>query len=204
MRFSILPRSLPRRLTDPIALAVARTGVTPNMVSAAGFVGNAAAAVLVARGMFVAGGLVMLAASALDLLDGALARATNRATPFGAVFDAVLDRLSEAAVLFGLLLYYQGRGETTPVVLTFAAVTGSILVSYVRARAEIAGLNLKEGFFTRPERVLVLGIGLVAGLAVPALWLLAVLTNVTALQRLYLVWRGLTRRGNGAGGEETP
>ncbi|HEY8450926.1 MAG TPA: CDP-alcohol phosphatidyltransferase family protein [Natronosporangium sp.] len=204
MRFSILPRSLPRRLTDPIALAVARTGVTPNMVTAAGFAGNVLAAVLVARGMFLAGGALVLAASALDLLDGALARATGRATPFGAVFDAVLDRCSEAAVLFGLLLHYQDRGETTPVTLAFAAVTGSILVSYVRARAEIAGLNLKEGFFTRAERVLVLGLGLILGLAVPALWLLAVLTNLTALQRLYLVWRGLTRPPDGAGREGVP
>ncbi len=120
---------------DPIARAVARTGITPNGVTALGLVGNLIAAWLAADGRWLAAGLVMLVGSGLDLLDGALARATGRVTPFGAVFDAVLDRYSEAVVLLGLVVYYADRDAYVQVVLLFAAVTGSILVSYVRARA---------------------------------------------------------------------
>jgi CDP-diacylglycerol--glycerol-3-phosphate 3-phosphatidyltransferase len=190
-KFTLLPHSLPQRLVNPVALAVARTGVTPNTITVLGFLGNLGAAVLVARGEFLAGGLVVLAASALDLLDGALARATGRVTRFGAVLDAVLDRLSEAAVLGALVFYYAALDRREEVALAFAAAVGSIMVSYVRARAESHGLELKEGLFTRPERVIVLALGLIIDQTRIALWILAVLANLTALQRLYVVWRRL-------------
>ena len=178
----------------PIARAVARTGITPNGGTALGFAGNAVAAVLAGSGQLALAGVVMLAASALDLIDGALARATGRVTPFGAVFDAVLDRYSEAVVLLGLLVYYADRDADVQVALLFAAVTGSVLVSYVRARAETMGYTLREGLFTRAERVILTAIALIvaawwAGALAAALWLLAVVTNVTALQRLYHVWQ---------------
>jgi CDP-diacylglycerol--glycerol-3-phosphate 3-phosphatidyltransferase len=136
----------------------------------------------------------MLAFSALDFLDGALARATGQATPFGSVFDAVLDRVSEAAVLFGLLWWFSERGDRTEELLIFVAVVGSILVSYVRARAEVIGLKMREGVFTRTERVVLVGGGLIiegAGVEdalTAALWILAVLASVTAAQRLGIVW----------------
>ena len=91
--FTLLPHTLPRRFTDPVALAVARTGLTPNALTALELAGSLGAAALVAGGYFLIGGLVVLAAAALDLLDGALARATGRVTAFGGVFDSVLDRL---------------------------------------------------------------------------------------------------------------
>jgi CDP-diacylglycerol--glycerol-3-phosphate 3-phosphatidyltransferase len=190
-RFSLLPHSLPQRLVNPVALAIARTGVTPNTLTLLGFLGNLGAAVLVARGEFLAGGLVVLAASALDLLDGALARATGRVTRFGGVLDSVLDRLSEAAVLAALVFYYAGLHRREEVALAFAAAVGSMMVSYMRARAEGAGLDLREGLFTRPERVIVLALGLIIDQTRVALWILAVLANLTALQRLYVVWRRL-------------
>lgn len=182
---------------DPIARAVARTGITPNGVTALGFLGNCAAAVLAGQGRLPAAGAVMLIASALDLVDGALARATGRVTPYGAVFDAVLDRYSEAVVLLGLVVYYAGRDAGAQVALLFAALTGSVLVSYVRARADTLGFTLREGWFTRAERVLLIALTLVAagwwtGAATAALWVLAVAANATALQRLYHVW-GKTR-----------
>jgi CDP-diacylglycerol--glycerol-3-phosphate 3-phosphatidyltransferase len=133
----------------------------------------------------------MLAAAALDLLDGALARATGRVTAFGGVFDSVLDRLGEAAVLGGVLFHFSQGGHRQEVVLVFIAVVGSIMVSYVRARAEAAGLKLTDGIFTRPERVIVLGLGLIVDQMRIALWVLAVLTIFTAIQRLYVVWRRL-------------
>jgi CDP-diacylglycerol--glycerol-3-phosphate 3-phosphatidyltransferase len=189
--FTLLPHSLPRRFTDPVALAVARTGLTPNAITALGLAGSLGAAALVAGGYFLAGGLVVLAAAALDLLDGALARATGRVTTFGGVFDSVLDRLGEAAVLGGVLFHFSEGGHRQEVVLAFIAVVGSIMVSYVRARAEAAGLKLTEGIFTRPERVIVLGLGLIVDQMRIALWILAVLAVFTALQRLYVVWRRL-------------
>ena len=186
-----IPHHLPARLTQPIGLAVARTGLSPNAISAIGAAGNVAAGVMAGSGAFAAAGVTMLIFSTIDLLDGAVARATNRATPFGAVLDATLDRLSEAAVLFGLLWYYTAEGQRTEALLTFVAVVGSMLVSYVKARAEVEGLLSREGWFTRGERVVLLALALIVGLVTPALWILAVGTSLTAAQRLYLSWRGL-------------
>ena len=121
---------------------------------------------------------------------------TGQVTRFGAVFDSVMDRASEAAVLFGLLYYYAGRDAREESLLAFAALAGSMLVSYIRARGEILGLQIKEGLFTRAERVIVIGVGSIIDQVRIALWILAVLANLTALQRLYLVWRK-TRQGAG-------
>jgi CDP-diacylglycerol--glycerol-3-phosphate 3-phosphatidyltransferase len=193
MRIS-LPRSAPKWVTEPVVRPLAAIGVTPNMLTVLGVLGNAGAGVLAANGEFLWAGIVVLLASALDMFDGALARATGRATPFGSAFDATLDRVSEAAVLFGLLWFYADRGGETEELLIFVAVVASILVSYVRARAEILGLKLREGAFTRFERVALVGIGLIAqdasgeNVMLYVLWALAVLASFTALQRLAIVW----------------
>jgi CDP-diacylglycerol--glycerol-3-phosphate 3-phosphatidyltransferase len=127
------------------------------------------------------------------MLDGALARKTGQATDFGSVFDSVMDRVSEAAVLFGLLVYFSDRGDRTEELLVFIAVVGSILVSYVRARAEIIGLEMKEGLFSRAPRVVLITAGLILGefeedILTGMLWILAVFACFTAVQRLALVW----------------
>ncbi len=191
--FTLVPHSVPRRIIDPIVSLVARTGATPNHLTALGFLGNVGAGVLAARGEFLAAGVLLLAASALDLLDGALARATGRASAFGAIFDSVLDRLSEAAVLGGLAYYYTLRGDREEIALCFAALVGSVMVSYVRARAQASGLEMKEGLFTRAERVLLLGGGLIISQMRIALWILAIMSNATVLQRLFGAWRHLDR-----------
>lgn len=166
------------------------------MLTLAGVAGNAGAGVLAGYGHFWIAGMVVLAFSALDFLDGALARKTGTATQFGSVLDAVMDRVSEAAVLFGLLWFFSDHGQQTETLLIFAAVVGSILVSYVRARAEIIGIKMREGIFTRLERVLLIGGGLILTDIVDekdvmtyALWVLAVLANVTWVQRLLMVWQ---------------
>jgi len=187
----LLPQRAPAQILGPIVRALARLGVTPNALTIAGFVGNAIAAVLVVQGWLIAAGVVVLIASALDMLDGALARATGRVTPFGGVFDSVLDRLSEAVVLFGICWYQLDLGNREEALLAFVAVVGSLMVSYTRARAEAAGAMLKDGLFTRAERVVVTGAALILGWLRPALWLLAVLTLLTTLQRLYLTERML-------------
>ncbi len=195
----LLPHRAPRRLLDPPVRALARLGVTPNGVTTIGFLGNVLAGALAASGALRWAGAVLLCFSALDLLDGALARATGRVSAFGAVYDATLDRLSEAAVLCGLSWHF--RHDEVVSLVIIAALLGSIGVSYVRARAETLGVQLREGLFTRAERVVLLALALLAGLAVPALWVLAVLTNLTALQRLWLAWRALGNRRSNTGGD---
>lgn len=192
--FTIVPHKVSTRFTDPIVAPLAKIGVTPNMISVFGFAGNVAAGALAAGGHFLWAGVLMLIFSALDLLDGALARKTGTVTKFGAVFDSVLDRISEAAVLGGVLFHYtQIGGHTQEIVLVYAAVVGSIMVSYVRARAEGEGLALREGLFTRAERVILLGGALVIGHGVVlwALWVLALLAHFTAAQRVATVWQRL-------------
>ncbi len=185
--FTLLPHNLPKRLTEPLGRTIARTGITPNMITVLGLVGAIGAAVLVARGQFLAGGILMVVAAGLDLFDGMVARASGQVTVFGGIFDSLFDRLSEAAVLGGLLFRLASQGKREEVTLTFAAAVGSILVSYLRARAEAAGLELREGLFTRPERVIVLGVGLIFSIVRIALWILAVAANLTVLQRLWVV-----------------
>ena len=192
----LLPRSAPVWLTDPIVGFLAKVGVTPNMLTIAGVLGNAGAAALAARGDFLPAGIVMLAAGALDFLDGALARATGKATRFGSVFDAVMDRVSEAALLFGLLFYFSDRGGRQEELLVFIALAASFLVSYTRARAEIVDVPLREGLFARAERVVLLSIGLIIDQVTVALWILAVAASVTAIQRLALVWLRIGRSGD--------
>ena len=204
--FTLVPHKVSTRFTDPIVGPLASAGVTPNMISVAGFCGNVLAGCLAAGGHFFWAGAAMLFFSALDLLDGALARKTGAVTRFGGVFDSVLDRMSEAAVLAGLLFHYERiGGHTEEIVLVYAAVVGSILVSYVRARAQGEGIDLREGLFTRAERVLLLAGALIVGHGVVrwALWVLAVLSNATAMQRVAVVWQRLRDGGRDAG-DTTP
>lgn len=193
----LLPARPPRAAIDPIVRALTALRVTPTMLTTAGLAGNVVAALLVARGTLLAAGVVVLLASALDMLDGALARATGRASRFGALYDSTLDRLSEAAVLFGIAWYATARGNRELALLAFAAVVGSLLVSYVRARAEGLGLALRDGLFTRAERVLLTGVMLITGWLRLGLWVLAVLALLTALQRLWIAGRALHAEDTG-------
>lgn len=192
---SILPQRLPQRVSDRLGRGLAKLGLTPNMLSLLGLAGNAAAAGLAASGELIAAGVVFLFFSAFDMLDGAVARATGRATPYGAVLDAVLDRVSESFVLTGCAWHLAERGAAWEVWAAFGALSGSVLVSYIRARAEIAGHTLREGLLRRQERVVLLGLGLLSGFLGPALLAIAVLAHVTALQRFWVLARAL--RGNG-------
>jgi CDP-diacylglycerol--glycerol-3-phosphate 3-phosphatidyltransferase len=144
---------------------------------------------VLSSGQLQAGGALFAFASLFDALDGTVARATGQASRFGAFFDSVMDRFSEATALLGLLLHYQGIGGRVEVALIYVTIVGSLMVSYTRARAEGLGLQCKTGLLTRFERVVVLAIALMIGQVRPALWLMAVLTNFTALQRVHHVWR---------------
>jgi len=191
-----------RRAAVAPALFLGRLGFTPNALTIVGSVLTASVGILVANGWFTAAGVCLWIFSATDTLDGALARATDRVTTFGAFLDSVCDRVAEACVFFGLLWYYQSTGNTLGVALTYIALVGSLMVSYSRARAEGVGLQAAEvGWFQRPERIIALGIGLLLAPILPQalvliLALLAVLTTVTVFQRVLHVAHtlaGLTR-----------
>lgn len=180
----------------PVAGALAKMGVSPNMVTFAGLVGAGISAWLLSEGMLWVGGVVMLIAGVLDLFDGALARNTGQDSPFGALLDSVVDRVSEIVVLLGLLLYYVRSGSLEGTVLVYLAVGGSVMVSYLRARSEGLGIDCKVGVMTRPERVAALGIGLIVGHWVPVvvlvvLGVIAALTILTTVQRMFHTWRSL-------------
>lgn len=187
----LLPRRAPAAVLDPIVRGLAAARVTPTMLTTAGFLGNVLAAWLAAQGNLRLAGVAVLFFSALDMLDGALARATGRASRFGALYDSTLDRLSEAAVLGGLLWHALQSGSDEQAMLAFVATVGSLMVSYVRARSEGLGLALRDGLFTRSERVVLVGVALILGFTRAALWALAVLTVLTAFQRLWIGSRAL-------------
>ncbi len=180
----LLPTRISAERLAPIVGVFVALGITPNMITVAGLFGSIGAAVAIANGQLVLGGILVLLFGGLDMFDGAVARATGRATPFGALFDSVLDRLGEAVVLGGILVHQLDRGNDEEVILAFAAIVGSIMVSYVRARAEGLGLTMTSGLFTRPERIVVTGAALILGLLRPALWILAIVTLLTVAQRV--------------------
>ena len=175
--------------TEPIVKMLARTPVTPNTITWFGFTLAVAAAVLIALEYLIIAGVVVLAAGFFDILDGALARRTNRVTVFGAVLDSTLDRLSEGVLLLGIMFLYVEQGSTRGVLLVGGVLLASLLVSYIRARAEAVGLKCMVGLFTRPERVIVLVLGLLLNWLEIALAIIAAFSFITVGQRLVYVWR---------------
>ena len=182
-------RYLVRGIIDPIANLLVWLGFTPNTLTLIGFLMNVAVAVILSQGRLRWGALAFFLASAFDGLDGALARKLGRVSRFGAFLDSTIDRLSEAAVFLGLLVWYTGRGAKQEIVLIYATIVGSLMVSYSRARAEGLGMDCKVGLLTRMERAIVLFVGLLLEQVTITLWVMAVLTNLTALQRMAYVWR---------------
>ena len=192
---SLLPHALPNRVSGFLGRCVAATGLTPNMLTLLGLLGTGGAAALAAYGMFWQAAAVMLGAGAFDLLDGAVARATGRASTWGAIFDAVSDRVGEFAMLLGLLVWFSApeQFDREAVILIGVTIGGAMLVSYTRSKAGEYGVRIREGLGTRFERVVILAIGLFSGEVVAVLWILAVLTNLTALQRWGVTWWALRR-----------
>jgi CDP-diacylglycerol---glycerol-3-phosphate 3-phosphatidyltransferase len=186
-------RSLGRYFTNPIVTVLEKTHITPNTVTCLGLLITIAAAVLVALGHPFAAGFLVLFAGLFDMLDGALARRTNRITKFGGVLDSTLDRISEAAVLIGIAVLYANQQSTWGVAIAGIAQISSQLVSYIRAKADAMNINCEIGVFTRPERVVLLSVGLLLSnfdnVLLIALAIIAVFSFITAGQRLFFVWK---------------
>jgi CDP-diacylglycerol--glycerol-3-phosphate 3-phosphatidyltransferase len=180
-------RRLVQRANRLPAALLAKAGISPNVVTSVGLALAIGAAWVLSSGHLFLGGFLVLLAGAFDMLDGAVARLTGKTTLFGGILDSTFDRVSEGALFLGLLVYYADKGAYAEIVLVGAAMLGSMMTSYVRARAEAAGLACKVGWFTRPERVILLAIGLIANQMLVILWILAVLSNIVAFQRLVYV-----------------
>jgi CDP-diacylglycerol---glycerol-3-phosphate 3-phosphatidyltransferase len=172
---------------DPIGGFLNRIGLTPNTVTLIGVLGSTVAAFFVARGQITIGGLIMLIAWPIDALDGTMARLRGEASDWGAFVDSVSDRYSELIVLGALLYYFAMHDQHVAEVVTFAAAAGSVLVSYVKARAEAQSFSAKEGLLTRAERYIVLGPTLAFNIPLVGVWVIAILANFTALQRIWSV-----------------
>jgi len=182
-----LRANLALRITNPVIGILSKSGIKPDALTFTGLAINIGAAYVIATGHFPLGGILILVAGLFDLLDGALARFAQKTTKIGAILDSTVDRISEAAIFCGLLVWYMpGRSE---IVLIFAVLIGSFLVSYIRARAEGLGLECKVGLFTRVERVIVLAVGLLVNQVVIALWILVVFVYITVVQRLVYLRR---------------
>ena len=205
MKVEILPEALKggfAQLVQPLVDVFVRLEVSPNVFTTAGLVLNALGALAFATGHLRLGGALLLIGGIFDTFDGRVARGTGKVTRFGALYDSTIDRYSEIFMFFGMGYYFLNAGRNWVVVVILLALGGSLMVSYVRARAEGLGFECKVGIMQRAERVVVLGIGAliheVALLA--AILLVAVFANVTAVQRLYHIWA----MENGRKGEKLP
>ncbi|MBI2846111.1 MAG: CDP-alcohol phosphatidyltransferase family protein [Chloroflexi bacterium] len=193
--FSNLAREKFQVVVLVIARPLANAGVSPNLLTFAGFLATVGVAAIIGIGQFLLAGLLLIPASFFDALDGNVARLENRASPFGAFLDSNLDRYAEIALFGGLLYFYATRGDFLGIALTYLALAGSLMVSYARARAEGAGFQAKDvGIFTRLERFIVLVGGLLLGqwsatLLTAALVILALGSHLTAVQRMWHVQR---------------
>lgn len=179
-----------------IVRALAATGISPNVLTVIGFAINLVGAYLFAYGYFRWAGVTVFLAGLFDMLDGRVARLTNRVTPFGGFFDSVLDRYSDLCLMIGLLVFYGRINRFWYVVLVAVAMIGSLMVSYARARAENLIRTCKVGFLERPERMVLIIIGAVFDRMAPVLWIIAVFSTLTVIHRVAYTWQEARRLPN--------
>ena len=180
-------------IIDRIVRWLALSRIHPNVLTFLGLVINICAAFLFAEGKFRPAAAVVIGAGLFDMVDGRVARATSQVTKFGGFFDSVLDRYSDLMLYIGLLVYYASINRFFYIVLTAIVMMGSVMVSYVRARAECTIPRCKVGFLERPERVVLIIIGALFDRMAPVLWVIAVLSNLTVIHRMIYTWQEARR-----------
>jgi CDP-diacylglycerol--glycerol-3-phosphate 3-phosphatidyltransferase len=181
------------KIINAIVWVLSQLRIHPNVLTFIGLLINILAAFMFAAGSFRWGGVIVIGAGLFDMVDGRVARETNRVTRFGGFFDSVLDRYSDLGVLVGLLVYYSSINRNFYVVLTAIVMTGTVMVSYTRARAENLIPRCKVGFLERPERVVLIIIGALFNCMAQVLWVIAVLSNITVISRMVLTWQECKR-----------
>lgn len=192
--FTDFLRKLFKNILDPIAGWLVRLGLHPNVVTFIGLVGHFAAGLLIVFGKVQLGGLVTLVMAPIDAIDGTMARIRGEPTLFGAFVDSVTDRYSEILLFGSLLVYFGAQDNFTGVILAFLAATGSMMVSYARTKAESLGFDSKIGLLSRVERYLILIPCLLFNIPMVAMWILAIFTHFTALQRIFYVRKNFYKR----------
>ena len=180
-------------IIDTIVRWLALSRIHPNVLTFLGLVINIWAAWLFAAGSFRWAGVVVIGAGLFDMVDGRVARASNQVTRFGGFFDSVVDRYSDLALYVGLLVYYASINRFFYIVLTAVVMTGSVMVSYTRARAENTIPKCKVGFLERPERIVLIIIGALFLRMAAVLWVIAVLSNLTVIHRMIYTWQQANR-----------
>lgn len=186
-------RQIFKQFLENVGKTLFNLGISADTITLIGLIGNITASILLAKGHLLAGGILVLCMGPLDAFDGAVARAQGKETKFGAFFDSITDRYSELCIYLGLILFFLNKEDTAGIILTFIAAAGSMLVSYTRARAQGIGVDVKAGIMTRVERYLVLAPGIVFQYPKVSLWIIAILANITAIQRIWIV-RNLTKK----------
>ena len=181
------------RILNGLVRALVFTRIHPNVFTCVGLAINAVGAWMLSRGQFFEAGLVVLLAAVFDLVDGPIARSSGRVTRFGGFLDSVIDRYSDLILLVGMLVYYASVNRFGYIVLTAVAMSGSVMVSYVRARSENEIPKCKVGFLERPERIVLLIIGTLFNRMTAVLWVIAVLSNLTVVHRIVHTWKETTR-----------
>ena len=186
-------RTIASYLTPAIVRFLSKTGITPNTLTVFGFLVTLGAAALILTGNQFTAGFVVIAAGFFDMLDGSLARNTNRVTRFGGILDSTLDRLSEAALMVSILVIFGVDGSIAGIWITSIALVSSMMVSYIRSRAESAGIDCEVGIFTRPERIVILAIGLLLSgfdnALLITLGIISFFSIITIIQRLLHAWK---------------
>lgn len=204
MTFTDFLRVRFKGVLDPIGRFFNSLGLMPNTMTILGLIGNTVGAYLLATGNISWGGVLVLVMGPIDALDGTMARLRGEPTKFGGFVDSVTDRYSELVILAGLMIHYLVVGNALACGLVYFAAAGSVLVSYVKSRAETLGFDCKIGILTRAERYLVLAPALVINQPIIALWIIAILANFTALQRiLYVRSQARAMMGASSSGSET-
>ncbi len=196
LKVNLLPDGLKNwylSLITPVVNFFIEHKLNPNHFTTAGFILSVITAYVFAKGSIALAGALVLLAGTFDIIDGRVARATNRVTKFGALYDSTLDRYAEVIVFFGIAYHFVDHGFLWRSVAVSMALGGSMMVSYVRARAEGLNFECKVGIMQRPERIVLLGLGAISSLFYEyaldlAIWVIAVFANFTAIQRLYHVW----------------
>jgi phosphatidylglycerophosphate synthase len=189
MTLSDQARVIFKGILDPIGAFLNRLGIYPNTITILGLMGNIVGAVLLALGHMTIGGIIVLVMALFDTLDGTMARLRGMSSDFGAFVDSVTDRYSELVIFGGLMYYFLSKGDWISVLGIYLAASGSVLVSYVRARAASLGMDTKVGFLSRFERYLVLAPSLILNIPMVGIWIIAVFSHITALQRILDVRR---------------
>jgi len=187
--FTDFMRARFKGLIEPVGAFLNKIGILPNTMTLIGLAGQIGAAVLLGFGYIRWGGLALLVMAPMDAMDGTMARLRGKPSRFGGFLDSVVDRYAELILFAGLLVHFVRLEQWLPVVLTYVAAAGSVMVSYSRARGETLGFNVKVGLLTRVERYIVIIACLLLNLPQVAIWILAILTNVTAIQRVLAVYK---------------